>query len=106
MRQVLFALAIFGALFSGWLPAMEATMQIAPPADVHDMHDMSARDDGGAHGKTRPMVHPVGCSACFAIEAERLAPAGRVLIALERTPATVSALAGLVLRPLDPPPRA
>ena len=104
MRQVLLMLAILGALFSGWLPAMAATLNAAQPAGAHAMHDMAGKN-GGEHGKTKPMAHPVACSACFAIEAERLEPAGRVAVRSERSPAIVSALAGLQLRPLDPPPR-
>ena len=104
-------LAIFGALLSGWLPAMAATMHVAQPAGMHAMHETAThettgKDAGGEHGKgQKPAVHPVACSACFAIEAERLEPAGRVAVRSERSPAIVSALAGLQLRPLDPPPR-
>lgn len=105
MRQVLFLFAILGALFSGWLPAMAATLSVGQPAGVHAMHDMTGKDGGGDHGKTKPMAHPVACSACFAIEAERIEPAGRLLVLSERTPAIAPALAGLALRPLDPPPR-
>ena len=103
-------LAILGALLSGWLPAMAATLHVAQPAGVHSMHDMGEKiggkkDGGGEHGKTKPMAHPVACSACFAIEAERIVPAGRLLIPLERASALSPALDGLALRPLDPPPR-
>ena len=104
MRQVLFLFAILGALFSGWLPVMAATLSVGQPAGMHAMHDMTGKG-GGDHGKTKPMVHPVACSACFAIEAERIEPAGRLLVLSERTPALPPALAGLALRPLDPPPR-
>ncbi|MCJ8053026.1 hypothetical protein GB928_014285 [Shinella curvata] len=106
MRQVLFLFAILGALFSGWLPAMAATLSVGQPAGVHAMHDMNGKDGGGDHGKTKPMAHPVACSACFAIEAERIEPAGRLLVLSEHTPALPPALAGLALRPLNPPPRA
>lgn len=105
MRQVLFLFAILGALLSGWLPAMAATLSVGQPASVHAMHDRDGKDGGGDHSKTKPMAHPVACSACFAIEAERIEPAGRLLVLSERTHAIASALAGLELRPLDPPPR-
>ena len=89
---------------------MAATLHVAQPTGVHAMHDMGGKAGGdkaggGEHGKTKPMAHPVACSACFAIEAERIVPAGRLLIPLERTAAASPALDGLALRPLDPPPR-
>ena len=105
MRPFLFVLAILGALFSGWLPAMAATMTVGQPAGAHAMHDRDGKNGGGEHGKTKPMAHPVACSACFAIEAERIEPAGRLLVLSERTPLIPPALAGLAPRPLDPPPR-
>lgn len=104
MRQVLLTLAILGALLSGWLPAMAATLSVVQPAGVHAMHDMAGKNSVG-HGKTKPMSHPVACSACFAIEAERLEPAGRVLVLSERSAAAPPALVGVEPRPLDPPPR-
>ncbi|MCR6499283.1 hypothetical protein MUO32_09590 [Shinella sp. CPCC 101442] len=97
-------LAILGALFSGWLPAMAATLNAAQPAGAHAMHDMAGKN-GGEHGKTKPMAHPVACSACFAIEAERLEPAGRISVLSERTAIAPPALVGLEPHPLDPPPR-
>lgn len=105
MRQVLFVLAILGAVLSGWVPAVAATMTAAQPAGMHAMHHMAGEDGGGEHGKTKPSAHPVACSACFAIEAARPEPIGRSLDISSRVSAATPQLAGLALPPLDPPPR-
>ena len=98
-------LALVGALLSGWLPAMAATLEVGQPAGLHAMHDMSHGHDGGEHGKAKPMAHPLACSACFAIEAGRIEPAGRIAVPAGRVAFAPPALAGLTLPPLDPPPR-
>ncbi|WP_119254418.1 hypothetical protein [Shinella zoogloeoides] len=105
MRQVLFVLAILGAVLSGWVPAVAATMTAAQPAGMHAMHHMAGEDGGGEHGKAKPSAHPLACSACFAIEAARLEPIGRDLDISSPVSAATPQLAGLALPPLDPPPR-
>lgn len=105
MRQVLFVLAILGAVLSGWVPAAAATMTAAQPAGMHAMHQTAGEDGGGEHGKAKPSAHPLACSACFAIEAARLEPIGRSLDISSRVSAATPQLAGLALPPLDPPPR-
>ena len=105
MRQVLFVLAILGAVLSGWVPAVAAAMTAAQPAGLHAMHAMTGEDGGSEHGKSKQVLHPVACSACFAIEAQRPEPLGRSLDISSRVVATTPPLSGLALRPLDPPPR-
>jgi hypothetical protein len=107
MRQILFVLALLGAVLAGWIPAMAATMTVAQPASMHAMHAMAGETGGEAEGKgtAKPMAHPVACAACFAIEAERLEAPGRISTLSSRLPAVTPQLAGLALRPLNPPPR-
>ena len=105
MRQILFMLAILGAVFSGWVPAMASTLAAAQPAGMHAMHGMATEDGGSEHGKSKPAAHPVACSACFAIEAERLQTPRRLADVSSPVSAVASPLSGLSLRPLDPPPR-
>ena len=105
MRQVLFILAILGAVFSGWVPAVAATLSAGQPAGMHAMHQMTNEDGGSEHGKSKPAAHPLACSACFAIEVQRLEPRDRTLDISSRLSAAVPALAGRALIPLDPPPR-
>ena len=107
MRQILFVLALLGAVLAGWIPAMAATMTVAQPAGMHAMHAMTGEtgDTSADKGKTKPMAHPVACAACFAIEAERLETPARVSTLSSRLPAVTPQLAGLALRPLNPPPR-
>ena len=105
MRQVLFVLAILGAMISGWVPVVAATLHAAPQAGTHAMHPM-AGDDGAAPGpKGKAAAHPVACAAWCAIEAERPAPLYRRLDSSGRVPAATPRLAGLGPFPLDPPPR-
>lgn len=104
MRQVLFALAVLGAVLSGWVPAIAATLSVAQPSGLHHaMHQTATEED--EHGKSKPAAHPIACSACFAIEAERLEPPNRVLDVSSRVCAAMPRFAGLALSPLDPPPR-
>lgn len=105
MRQILFVLAILGAVFSGWVPAIAATLNAGQPAGMHAMHQMAGEDGGGEHRKSKPAAHPVACSACFAIETQRLEPVSFALAISSRVSAAMPQLAGLALPPLDPPPR-
>lgn len=105
MRQILFVLAILGAVLSGWVPAIAATLHAASPAGMHAMHRTANEDGGGEHGKSKAAAHPIACSACFAIEAGRLEPLNRALDIASRFSAETPQLAGLALSPLDPPPR-
>lgn len=105
MRQILLALALLGALLAGWMPAMAATMAVAQPAHMHAMHAGAGKTGGEEEGKVKPMAHPVACAACFAIEAARLEAPDRIAGLSSRLPAATPQLAGLALRPLDPPPR-
>ena len=105
MRQILFVLAILGAVFSGWVPAIAATLHAGQSTSMHAMHRTAGEDDGSEHGKAKSAAHPLACSACFAIEAERLEPVSRALGVSSRVPAATPQLAGLALPPLDPPPR-
>ncbi|MEW9616421.1 hypothetical protein AB3G45_21625 [Shinella sp. S4-D37] len=105
MRQFLFVLAILGAVLSGWVPAIAAT-QHAAQTGMHAGHPVA----GAAHGKaeqdrTNPAVHPMACSACFAIETAGPQPLQSRIGLSHRFTAAVRQLAGLALRPLDPPPR-
>ncbi len=101
MRQILLMLALVGAIVSGWVPAMTATLAAAQPTGMHAMHDTTGEDDGREEGKS----HPIACSACFAIEAERLETPDRLSEMSSHIPAATPQLAGLARRPLDPPPR-
>ncbi len=94
-------LAVLGAVLSGWVPAMAATQAAARPAGMHALHATAGEDSGGTHGKS----HPIACSACFAIEAERLEAPDRLAAISSPLPAAATPLAGLARRPLDPPPR-
>lgn len=106
MRQILFVFAILGAVLSGWVPAIAATLSIAQPAGMHAMHQMTAEKDGSEHGgKSKHAAHPVACSACFAIEAAGLDPVHQALDVSSHASAAVPQLVGLALPPLDPPPR-
>ncbi|MGB3813249.1 MAG: hypothetical protein WA950_08475 [Shinella sp.] len=105
MRQILFVLAILGAVVSGWVPAIAATLHAAQPAGMHAMHQTAMDDTGGEHGKSKPAAHPTVCSACFAIEAHRLEPPSRIPDISSRVSAATPQFSGLALPPLDPPPR-
>ena len=107
MRQILFVLALLGAVLAGWIPAMAATMTVAQPVGIHAMHTMTGEtgDTSANKGKAKPIAHPVACAACFAIEAERLETPARFSTLSSRLPAVTPQLAGLALRPLNPPPR-
>ena len=105
MRQILFIFAILGAILSGWVPAMAATLNAGQTAGMHAMHQMAGEDGGSKHGKAKPSAHPVACSACFAIEAGRLEPLGRIAEVSNHVSAATPQLSGLALPPLDPPPR-
>ena len=98
-------LALLGAVLSGWVPAMASTLAAAQPAGMHAMHGMAAEDGSSEHGKSKPTAHPVACSACFAIEAERLETPRRLAEMSRHEVASPPLLSGLSLRPLDPPPR-
>ncbi len=106
MRQILFVFAILGAVLSGWVPVIAATLNAGQTAGMHAMHQMAGEDGGSEHGKAKPAAHPLACSACFAIEAARLEPMNRTLDISGRVSAATPQLAGLALPPLDPPPRA
>ncbi|AOF88351.1 hypothetical protein [Sinorhizobium sp. RAC02] len=106
MRQILFVFAILGAVLSGWVPAIAATLSVAQPAGMHAVHQMATEKDDSEHGNTsKPAAHPVACSACFAIEAFGLAPVRQALDASSPASAAVPQLIGVALPPLDPPPR-
>lgn len=105
MRQVLFVLAILGAMFSGWVPVVAAALNAAPQAGMHAMHRTAENEGANAEHKGKAAAHPVACSACFAIEAARPAPLYRRLDISSRIPAATPRLAGLGPFPLDPPPR-
>ena len=102
---MLFILALLGAVLSGWVPAIAATLDAGRTGGMHAMHQMADEDGGSEHGKSKPAAHPVACSACFAIEAERLEPLSRTFEVSSLVSAAVPQLAGLALPPLDPPPR-
>lgn len=105
MRQILFVLAVLGALLAGWVPAMAATADVARPAaeSVHAMHHAGHDEGEKEHGKAA--AHPTACTACFAIAAGTIeagtpgAKAPARLVPLSRH------LTGLAPLPLDPPPR-
>lgn len=103
MRQFLLIFALLGAVISGWVPAMAATLHAAQPSHTQTMHH--GNDGSGEHGKSKPAAHPVACSACFAIESQKLEPANRLIDISARVSVTTPRLAGLALSPLDPPPR-
>lgn len=103
MRQVLFVLAIVGAVLAGWMPAVAATLDAAPQAGMHAMHHAPGGDD--TQGKAKASVHPFACSACFAIEAARVTPPGHSLAVSSRIPSATPQFAGRGPCPLDPPPR-
>ena len=102
---MLFVLALVGAVLSGWLPAISATMNAGQTTGMHAIHQTDGENGKGEHGKSKPVAHPVACSACFAIEAARLEPLNRSLDISSRVSAATPQLAGLALRPLNPPPR-
>lgn len=105
MRHILLVLAVLGAVLSGWVPAIAATLNAGNAAGMHATHQMQAEDGGSEHKKAKPAAHPVACSACFATEAERLEPMSRPSAISSPVSAAVAQLAGLALPPLDPPPR-
>lgn len=105
MRQILFVLAILGAVLSGWVPVIAAT-QHAAQTGMHAGHPVAGATHGKAkHDRTNPAVHPMACSACFAIEAAGPQPLKNRIGMPHRFTAAVPQLAGLALQPLDPPPR-
>lgn len=106
MRQILLVFAILGAVLSGWVPAVAATLSIAQTTGMHAMHQMATEKGDSKHGeKSKPAAHPVACSACFAIEVSGLDPVRQALDVSSPTSATVTQLIGLALSPRDPPPR-
>lgn len=108
MRQMLLILALVGAIVSGWLPAMAATLDVARPDAMHAMHQTVADESGSEHdehGKTKPAAHPLACSACYAIEADQPDARSRMISISSDISAAMPQLAGMDLCPLDPPPR-
>lgn len=115
MRRLLLILAFIAAAISGWTPVMAASLHVATMASRHAHHDMAGdpaahsdhadhegRDDQG--GKTHGGVHPLLCSACFAVvsEIESVRPA---LLHEGRGVASGSPLIGGEIMPPVPPPR-
>ncbi|MDX3925669.1 MAG: hypothetical protein QHC90_07645 [Shinella sp.] len=111
MRRFFLFLAFFGALFSGWMPALSATLDAGRPAHHaqaghtdHSAHHNEEGKKGSEHGSKA--VHPVLCAACFALpadnaEARRIAPPISAYGNEAAKP-----LAGKIPSPLDPPPKA
>lgn len=103
MKRMMVILAVLGAVLSGWIPAMAATMTLghAVPA----AHHASGTDSGTDHGKPAKAVHMTACSACFAIEATRIDERNRPVIIAARVSFATAPLDGLTVPPADPPPR-
>ena len=105
MRQILFVLAILGAMFSGWVPSIAAALDAGQSPGLHAMHHMAEDDAGGDRRPSKSAFHPLACSACFAIETGRIEPQKRRMAVSSRVSAATPRLAGVFLAPHDPPPR-
>lgn len=106
MRQFLLVVAILGAVLSGWVPAVAATLSLAQPGGMHALHQMAKKTGDGEHSdKSKPAAHPVACSACFAIEVSALDSVRQALDVSSHTATAVPQLTGRALPPVDPPPR-
>ena len=107
MNRLLLILALVAALFAGWAPAMAGSLHAAAIASGHAEHaDQAANHDHADHGgKRHATVHPLLCSACFALppEAGRIAPPPARFIGAM---AYIVTLVGGEVLPPDPPPRA
>lgn len=103
MRRLFVILAFVAALLAGWTPAMAASLHAATVANEHAGHLAGGKHQDQGNQKHQA-VHPLLCSACFAVvaEADRIAPPPAPSV----HPATISdtLLGGYVL-PLEPPPR-
>lgn len=114
MRIAILALAVFCALISGWTAALAQVQDLnaaghygmAAPhqtvsADVSD-HTCTAAKACSHQSK---MVHPISCSACFAVvlDAHSIDRAG--LPAATVRPALQKPMLATVLKPRFPPPK-
>ncbi|HUH49389.1 MAG TPA: hypothetical protein VLZ56_05980 [Mycoplana sp.] len=96
-------LTFVAALLAGWTPAMAASLHAAAVATEHADHRVGNEHEH--HGdQKRQAIHPLLCSACFAVvaEAEQIA----LLPAPLAHPVAISdTLTGGYVLPLEPPPR-
>lgn len=111
MRRLFLILAFLGALVAGWTPLMASSMHAAASPAGHAGHAVTLQDDHTGHEKHKQdnqkhgRVHPLLCSACFAVVAEGLS------VSPSRSPfalplPSVATMTGGIVRPLAPPPRA
>lgn len=103
VRRLFVTLAFVAALLAGWTPAMAASLHAAAVASEHA--DYRADNEHAHHGDQKhKAVHPLLCSACFAVvaEAARIAPP---LVRPTRPVAISDTLTGGYVLPLEPPPR-
>lgn len=96
-------LTFVAALLAGWTPAMAASLHAAAVATEHADHRTGSKHEHQGDQKHQA-VHPLLCSACFAVvaEAEQIAPP---LTPHARPVAISDTLAGGYVLPLEPPPR-
>ncbi|NVP56218.1 hypothetical protein [Mycoplana rhizolycopersici] len=113
MRRLLLILAFIAAALSGWTPVMAASLHVATMVSEHAPHDTAS--DRAAHSehtghadresKKHGGVHPLLCSACFAVisEIDSVRPA---IQHESRRFGSGSPLIGDEIMPPVPPPRA
>jgi hypothetical protein len=116
MRIAILTLAVFCALISGWTAALAQVQDLGGNAMGHHgkittHHAVSA--NAGDHvcvaakscSHQQKMVHPISCSACFAVVLNTYGidrielPAGTILPALQKP------MLATILKPRFPPPK-
>jgi hypothetical protein len=116
MRIAIFTLAVFCALISGWTAALAQVQDLGGNAIGHHgqtaTHRAVAADAGGP-GCTaaqtcfhqQKMVHPIACSACFAVVLDT-AGIDRVELPVGTVPpALQTPMLATILKPRFPPPK-
>lgn len=112
MRIAILTLALFCALISGWTAALAQVQDLGGSTISHHesavTHHPATADHACKDASCSPqpkMVHPMSCSACFAVILDAHGidrvelPAGRVRPALQRP------MLAAILKPRFPPPK-
>lgn len=127
MRRVFFLLAILAAAVSGWTPVMAASMQLSAQASrgmaaahasatdhrqdgdgpqhrhMNALRDDARQQSGQPGDQTHGSLHPLLCSACFALAAESPHFPTIEAITAEMIVPGVAFSGGNVLPPVPPP---
>lgn len=117
MRAFVLAIVFFCAAISGWTSALAQVNDLAGMTPVQASHDQKSKAHHAAADPTFPdvgngchggkhAVHPVLCSACFAVEVASFGVDRRMLIAGTVPPRIERPLEAVQPEPQFPPPKA